>query len=83
MTANKFLKILQKLIKEGHGREQIYVNKATFNHVLESDGCVILDVENIELHCFPVFDADGGHEIDKRGEEKMEHSLVIVGSEEL
>ena len=53
MTAIRLRNELNKLIAKGWGRSKVCVNKPTFAHNCEGDGCVILDVEQVILEVDP------------------------------
>ena len=42
LTANQLHKMLGVFIDKGYKRTPVCINKDTFTHALESDGCVIL-----------------------------------------
>jgi hypothetical protein len=66
-------KITGKLIKQGHGRKRVMVHKKSFYHPLEGDGCVILDIDDLNMETFPIFDDDGGIT------EKQKTALLLFG----
>jgi len=78
MTINKLHKKLTKLIENGDGRKQVKINKRTFNHDLEGDGCCILPVESCDIETIPLIDDDGGT-LNDSGEEKLETVAVLSG----
>jgi hypothetical protein len=47
MTVNKLYKQLDQLIKDGHGRKHVCIDKETFYSLLEDDGATIINVEKI------------------------------------
>lgn len=79
MTVNKLYKDLGKLIEAGHGRKKVAINKNTFNHALESDGCVILHVETSSIEWVPTIDDDGGFKENKDGSEAGCSMCVLCG----
>lgn len=79
MTINQLHKITAKLIEQGSGRRKVCINKRTFRHPLESDGCTILDVEKGDMKGFEISDDDGGAAIDSRGCVKTSMALVLEG----
>jgi hypothetical protein len=82
ITINRLHKLLGKLIAEGHGRRPVCIDKPSFTHNLESDGCVILEVESAEIHSYRRLDDDGGTAINADGSERMLTSLVLDGGGE-
>lgn len=78
-TVNRLYKELGKLIEQGHGRKHVYINKDTFTHPLEGDGCVILPVESVDMEWYPILDGDGGTKLKANGEECARESLVLKG----
>ena len=79
MTIKRLYKTLGKLIKQGHGRKRVCVNKGSFHHNCEEDGVVILDIEKAEIESFRISDGDGGTKCDSRGYECLHTALVIKG----
>jgi hypothetical protein len=82
MTLNRLYRIIGKLIAEGHGREPVCVNKVSFSHALESDGAVILPVEDISIKCINILDEDGGIQMNKDGTERTRMTAVLAGGDE-
>ena len=61
MTVEKLHKMLGEIVKRGHGRKPVCINKETFSHPLEGDGAVILGVEKIDGPIWiPTCGDDGG-----------------------
>lgn len=79
LTINKLHKELTKLIKNGHGRKRVMINKNTFTHPLESDGCVILPIKDIGITTYIILDDDGGHKEKKDGSECLNTSCLLIG----
>ena len=79
-TIAKLHKELQKLIDQGHGRKIVNINKASFQHNLESDGGVIMEVEGLGIQTVPVIDDDGGTKWNKDGSEASMTVLVLAGA---
>lgn len=79
MTVAKLHKILSVFIAKGEGRCRVCVNKPSFRHTLEDDGCVILDVESVDIHQMPLIDPDGGMAVTARGQERTFRCLVFDG----
>lgn len=73
-------KALGKLIDQGHGRKPVQINKQTFQHLLEDDGVVIMDIQSIEG---PVWiteaDDDGGTKENRDGTEAGRRVVVLKG----
>jgi hypothetical protein len=80
MTINKLHKLLGGLITEGQGRRKVMIDKSTFRHALEADGCSILPIEQAEVICYGISDDDGGTKVTARGVECQETSLVLFGN---
>lgn len=80
MTVNKLHKILTAAIAAGNGRCGVCVDKPSFEHALEGDGCVILDANTANVEPVLQIDADGGHKIDSRGRECYRTCLVLRGA---
>lgn len=83
MTVRKLHKILSAVIAQGHGAKRICVNKPTFTHACEIDGCVILEVEEAKLQTVPLIDSDGGTAVNAHGQERHFTALVLDGGTEL
>jgi uncharacterized protein YtpQ (UPF0354 family) len=80
MKAFRFHNLIGKLIVESNaGHLAVCIDKSTFSHPLENDGCVILDVHAAEVRTYPVLDGDGYTEINKDGTERMRTSVVLYG----
>ena len=79
MTLNQLHKLLTKLIAQGHGRKAVYVDKGSYRHNLEQDGCVILPVERGAIHTYRILDDDGATYINADGTERQRTSLVLIG----
>jgi hypothetical protein len=82
MTINKLHKLLGELIAQGYGRRDVCIDKASFSHNLESDGCVILLVTRGEMRTYHRIDDDGGIATNKDGTERYLTSLVLTGEGE-
>lgn len=80
MTANKLRKILDRIIAEGHGRCRVSVAKDSFRDNRESDGCVILPVDGIDVRWIVDADDDGGTAFNKDGTERGRTTVILVGS---
>lgn len=80
MTVKALHKLLGALIEQGHGRKPVLVNKPTFEHNLEGDGCVMLDVCGIEKSWVYTVDEDGGTKINQDGSESGRTCVVLYGS---
>jgi len=81
MTLNQLHKKLGKLIEKGHGRRRICVDKQSFQHPLESDGCTILPIERIDVRWIANADDDGGTKENKDGTESGSTLVIIAGSD--
>lgn len=79
MTVNRLYKELGKLIAQGGGRLPVCVNKETFTHNLEGDGCVILPVAHVIAQAVLQIDDDGGAKVDSRGRECYRQNVVLFG----
>lgn len=82
MTVIKLHKLLGKMIEQGHGRKRVCINKATFKHPLESDGCVTLDIAKVGIQNYPLLDGDGGPKFRADGSESTCTTAVISGDYE-
>lgn len=81
MTVNQLHKQLSKLMEQGRGRQYVNINKSSFTHPLEGDGCVILPVYECGLEWVTTGDDDGGIKINKDGGEAGSTILVLKGIE--
>ena len=79
MTIGKLHKQLTKLIEQGYSKKHVVINKKTFVHALESDGCCMLDVSGLSLEVYNILNDDGGIFHDN-GNEKLTQSLVLTGN---
>lgn len=79
MTINQLHKLLGKLIEKGHGRRQVHVDKGSYHHNLEADGCVILPVWRAQVHTYRMLNEDGGWAYKADGTEITRTSLVLIG----
>lgn len=77
MTVNALWKLLGKMVEAGNGRKQVCIDKSHCNHVLESDGALILPITKAELEVHGMIDDDGGTKYRKNGEESQHCSLVL------
>lgn len=80
MTVGRLHKQLTKLIEQGHKRRKVVIDKPTFSHPLESDGCCMLDVKDMSLVCYHILNEHGGFGHGKNDVEKYQTSLVLVGT---
>lgn len=78
-TVAKLHKELTKLVEAGHGRKIVHINKDSFQHNLESDGCVIMEVAGLGVQNVPVIDDDGGTKWNRDGSEASMTVLVLAG----
>lgn len=80
MTVATLHKRLGEILARGHGRKPVCINKETFKDNRESDGCVILGVEEIEGPIFiPNCDDDGGYKENADGSESGRMTIVLKG----
>lgn len=79
MTINRLHTLLGAMIAAGHGRRTVCIDKPSFTHNLESDGCVILEVEDAALQTYNRIDDDGGLAVKADGSERTLTSLVLDG----
>lgn len=80
MTVKALHNQLGKLIKDGHGRKPVCVNKTSFHHVLEEDGAVIFDIDDIRGPIFVYMtDDDGGTKFNKDGSESGRYTVILDG----
>ena len=70
---------LGKLIEQGHGRKPVWIDKHTFRHPCEADGCTVLPVAGMEVAWVPMADDDGGTAYNRDGTEKGRVALVLAG----
>jgi len=82
MTIQKLHKLLTKAIADGLGRRKVCVQKDTFQHVLETDGVVILEVKTATVECVYQADDDGGIKILADGSGSIRTCLVLRGEDE-
>lgn len=73
-------KALGKMIVDGHGRKPVWVNKDSFHHNCEDDGCVVLPVEGLGIIAVPMIDDDGGTKYDSKGREVHKTVCVLAGN---
>lgn len=79
MTVNKLYKLLGKMVADGQGRLEVCINKDTFTHPLEGDGCVIQSVMGAEIEAVVQMDGDGWTKVTKRGQECYRRTAVLYG----
>lgn len=80
MTVAALHKKLGQLIKAGHGRKPVAINKPTFTDPCEQDGAVILAVHGVEgPRWIYTCDDDGGVKINKDGSEAAKRIVVLFG----
>ena len=80
MTLQKLHRILGALVERGYGRREVCIDKGTFVHNLEADGCVILPVCRIDVQTFELMDGDGFHDLKADGTCKQRTSIVLGGA---
>ena len=79
MTVIQLHKLLTKAIASGKGRLRVAVNKPSFTHPLEEDGCVFIDVSSTEVKTVPLMDDDGGIAVTGRGLERTVTFFALDG----
>lgn len=79
ITVNQLHKMLGKLIDKGEGRRQVCIDKTTFTHNCESDGCVILPVDGCRIEAVLKMNPDGGSMWD--GMERYRRMAVLFGED--
>jgi hypothetical protein len=80
VNVNQLHKALGALVEKGHGRKPVCINKTSFNHPLESDGAVILNVQAVTGPRFiTMTDDDGGTKFNKDGTESGSYTVVLEG----
>lgn len=80
MQLRTFIKKLQKIEAEGHGRALVTIDKRSFSHPLEQDGCCILDVADVDWAYIDQLDEDGFTDTTKNGQAKVKKCLVLTGN---
>jgi hypothetical protein len=79
-TVARLHKELGKLIEQGHGRKPAQINKQSFQHILEDDGVVIMNIEAIEgPRWITEADDDGGTKWNRDGSEAGRRVVVLKG----
>lgn len=79
-TVARLHRELGKLIEQGHGRKPVQINKQSFQHVLEDDGVVIMDIKAIEgPRWITEADDDGGTKWNRDGSEAGRRVVVLKG----
>lgn len=83
ITVARMHRLLGEFVERGHGRKPVCIDKATFSHALEGDGCTILGVEVIDgpnwiYNC----DDDGGVKENTDGSESGRMTIVLKGGAE-
>lgn len=80
MTVNQLIKHLEAIKDAGHGRKPVCIDKGDFGHVLEDDGCCILDIETVSEPRFVyTSDDDGGTKENADGSESGRMTVVLGG----
>lgn len=79
MTVRKLHKLLGEMIERGHGRRMVLVNKSTFTHNLEADGCVMLPICGAIPHAGSYMDGDGFTATRKDGRECVMRCVLLYG----
>lgn len=80
-TVARLHKELGNLIDQGHGRKPVQINKQSFQHILEDDGVVIMDINAIEgPRWVTQADDDGGTKCNRDGTEAGRRVVILKGS---
>jgi hypothetical protein len=79
MTVNQLHKILGELVAKNKGRMHVCIDKDTFQHPLEEDGCTIIDVKSGAIEDIEISSDDGGAEFNKDGTIRHRHMFVMKG----
>ena len=77
ITVNQLYKMMGELIESGEGRRQVCIDKTTFAHNCESDGCVILQVDGCRVQ--DVIQMQDDSFIDDTGNEHYKRCVVLFG----
>lgn len=77
-TVNQLHKQLGKLIDKGNGRTPVCIDKSSFHHPLESDGCVILNAAGFRYEYVLQLQDDGSH-LDNNGREHHKRCCILFG----
>jgi len=80
-TVCELHKRLGKLIEDGHGRKYVNIDKSSFTHNCEGDGCVILPVHGMGVELIPMMSDDGATAWDSKGREKHLWICLLVGGD--
>ena len=79
-TVARLHKELGKLIEQGHGRKPVQINKQSFQHILEDDGVVIMDITSIDGPLWITeADDDGGTKWNRDGTEAGRRAVILKG----
>lgn len=79
MTIRQLHHLTGKLTAEGHGRRLVCIDKSSFTHPLEPDGCCILEVLSAEINVHDMLDENGGTAELADGTTKQRKALVLSG----
>lgn len=79
MTVNKLHKFLGEQIAAGHGCRKVCIDKDTYHHNLEEDGCTVMAVETASAMWVAEADGDGFAATNKDGSEKGSSVVVLCG----
>lgn len=66
-------------MNSGYSHKSVMINKDTFKHPLESDGCVILDVQHVVVQVYHILNDDGGLDHGEDCHEKFKGAVVLYG----
>ncbi len=79
-TVARLHKELGKLIEQGHGRKPVQINKQSFQHILEDDGVVIMDITSIDGPLWITeADDDGDTKWNRDGTEAGRRAVILKG----
>lgn len=81
MTAGRLYRELGLIIKKHGDRIPVAIDKRTFTHPLEADGCCMLDVHDVVTKYITIMDDDGGTKTTKAGREVGKVMLLMIGWE--
>jgi len=79
LTVGRLYKALKLLVEQGKARVPVCVEKDSFTHPLEQDGCTIIDVNTVDLLRINIVDDDGGMKMRQDGSECLRQTLVLFG----
>ena len=71
------------MIDAGNEKGQVCINKSTFRHPFEYNGCIILRVEDAVLGSRNMADDADGETIGRDGSEAKKNNLILFGENRL